>query len=397
MILHRKIGMREYFSCIKSNIFIIVQICLALFLINNQIGYIASELDRIGSIADADNDTYLFQYAMAACGLFDIENGDYSTACKKIRSLPGIEGMGEIFNTSIPMNENSEEHLEDWIHINVLDSIATTAVTYNIKEGRWLNESDRDGNVIHAVLGSALSNKYSIGDKIKIELATNETYEIEVVGKLSDHCDRLDLCGLMASENMYSFMVESKNNIFINHNDIFRSVKAKGLGHATAHCIIKLNKNADKKFLSKYGKLVSFEEMLQKTKEDLHTFAEEASVEGIVWTVVIIFGIIATSYLIGKRRRYVWGIYMMLGEKPNKLLAVHMCNNGITYLLGAAASLLVYGIYYRIEGEPAMSDISIYHIVIDLAFLIIMIIISLLSNLYILKIEPKEILTQTKE
>ena len=87
MILHRKIGMREYFSCIKSNIFIIVQICLALFLINNQIGYIASELDRIGSIADADNDTYLFQYAMAACGLFDIENGDYSITTRGINLI----------------------------------------------------------------------------------------------------------------------------------------------------------------------------------------------------------------------------------------------------------------------------------------------------------------------
>ena len=247
------------------------------------------------------------------------------------------------------------------------------------------------------MVGGALSDKYSIGDKIKIKLATDETYELEVVGMLAEHCDRLDLCGLMASENMYSFMVECENDIFINHNDVFRSIKTEGLGHATAHCIVKLDKNADKKFLSDYGKLVSFDEMLQKTKEDLYTFLKEAAVEGIVWTVVTIFGIIATSYLIGKKRRYAWGIYMMLGEKPNKLLAFHMANNSITYLLGAVASLLVYEIYYRLANESVMSDIGIYHIITDLAFLAAMIIISLLANLYILKIEPKEILTQTKE
>ena len=399
MILYKQIWIREYFSCIKSHIFMIIQICLAFFLINHQIGYISYELGRISSIVDAGSDTWLFQYSMAACGLYD--NGDYTTAYNKISSLPGVEEVGEIFMASGLMEGNVERNLEDFFSIDALDSLATSAVTYNMKEGRWLNESDREGNVIHAVLGGSMADRYKIGDKISIDLdsETRETFEIEVIGKLADHCWKLDMAGLSASQNMYSFMTESEDTIFINNNKVFNMIKEYGFGHATAHCIVKLDKNADKKFLSNYGKLVSFEEMLQETMEDLNDFIKDAAVETVIWTVVIIFGIIAVSYMIGKRRRYVWGIYLMLEEQPKNLLKIHMINNGVTYIIAIAISLLIYEIYYRNEEMEMllMSHVGLYHIIINIAFLIIMMVVSLMSNLYILKMEPKEILTQTKE
>ena len=113
MVLNTKIWIREYFSCIKTNLFIVAQICLALFLINHQVSYISWELEHFDNIVDADSDTYLFQYSMAACGLFnyDIQSGDYAKACEKIRSLPGIEGVGELFDTSfVSVDEDSKEH-----------------------------------------------------------------------------------------------------------------------------------------------------------------------------------------------------------------------------------------------------------------------------------------------
>ena len=73
------IWMKEYFCCMRTNLFIIVQIGLTLFLINNQIGFIASELQQLSSIEKTDPDTYLYQYSMAAAGLFDL-NGDYAKA-----------------------------------------------------------------------------------------------------------------------------------------------------------------------------------------------------------------------------------------------------------------------------------------------------------------------------
>ena len=163
MLLHRKLWAREYLSCIMSNLFIIIQISLALFLINHQISAAVLQIQHLNSITDADADTYLYQYAMAACGLFDIENGDYSAACEKIRSLPGIDGLGEIFNTSITVENDSIQYPEDIFEISAMDSISTAGVTYNIKEGRWLNENDRDGEIIPAVLGGAIANRYQIG------------------------------------------------------------------------------------------------------------------------------------------------------------------------------------------------------------------------------------------
>lgn len=192
-------------------------------------------------------------------------------------------------------------------------------------------------------------------------------------------------------------MVECQNTIFVNHTKIFNMVKREGFGHSTAHCIVKLNKNADKKFLSQYGKLVSFDEMKQETSADISNFIKDAAVEGVVWTVVIIFGIIATGYLISKRRRYVWGIYLLLGITPNKLLGVTMLNSGITYVIGIITSLAVYQWYSQREEMASGTVIHPYHIITGLIFFAIMMAVSLLNNLYILKIQPKEIVTQTKE
>ena len=178
---------------------------------------------------------------------------------------------------------------------------------------------------------------------------------------------------------------------------IFNDLKKFKFGYSNANCIVKLDKKADKEHLSGYGKLVSFEEMKQQTERSIQTFIKESVEEDILWAVVIIFGIIATSYLIGKNRRYVWGIYLMLGEKPKKLLKIHLISNAINYIIGVIAALVTYKIMYKNEEVSSKTDINQYHIMIDLFFLVIMMAVSLISSLYILKIEPKEILTQTKE
>jgi len=390
--------MREYLACIKNNFFIIVQICLALVLINLQVGSIAREVERLSNIEDTDESTYFFQYAMAAGGLFNIGDGDYAGTCEKIKSLPGIEDIGEIFNSSIIVDEGSAKESDEpeMITINAMDSIVTEAITYRMKEGRWLTESDRDKEVIYAVLGGEIAKKHEIGDRISVETDLGEMYEMEVVGKLPEHSEVLYMYVLTQSQSMYSFMQPVDNIILVNNKKVFNDLKRSGFGYSNAHCIVKLNENADKEYLSNYGKIVSIEEMKQETEEELHDFIKETIETSIIWAVVIIFGIIATSYLVGKNRRYVWGIYLLLGEKPKQLLKMHMINNVINYVAGVIISLLiVYQIYLR--DEMLSEGISRYHIMADAVFIFIMLIISLLSNAYIMKLEPKEILTQTKE
>ena len=141
MIFH-KMWMREYLSCILGNVFVVVQICLALFLVNIQVGAIALEVEHLESMAATDGDTYLFQYALAAAGLYDVE-ADYEEACEKIRSLPGVAGMGEFFKNSVSVAEDSEKYPDDWYSMIGMDSIATSAVTYRMKEGRWLDDVGR--------------------------------------------------------------------------------------------------------------------------------------------------------------------------------------------------------------------------------------------------------------
>ena len=191
---------KEYLACIKNNFFIIVQICLALVLINLQVGYITKMVERLsGSIEDADKDTYFFQYAMAASGMWDIEDRDYAAACKKIKSLSGIEDIGEIFDPSVSVEEEG-------ITLNAMDSLVTAAVTYRMEEGRWLTEGDRSGEKVYAVLGGEIAKRHKIGDRISVELLSGVNYEVEVIGKLSENCRTVDLHVLMAGQNVDSFM-----------------------------------------------------------------------------------------------------------------------------------------------------------------------------------------------
>ncbi len=387
---------KEYLACIKNNLFIVVQICLALALINYQVGYITWMVERLSSIEGTDEDTYFYQYAMAAGGVWDMVE-DYTEVSKKIRSLPDIKDMGEIFDFSVSVEEGSVKKTdeEEVIKLNAMDSIVTAAVTYRMEEGRWLTEDDRDGEVIYAVLGGELAKRHRIGDRISVELEPGVNYEMEVVGKLPENCWTVDMNTLMAGQKIYSFMQPSNNDIFVNHKKVFKDAKKSGFGRSNAHCIVKLQKDADKEYLSGYGKLVSFEEMEQDTEKEFHDFVKEAIEENLMWVVVIVFGIIATSYLVGKKRRYVWGIYLLLGEKPEQLLKMYMVNNVMNYIIGVILALLIYQNYLRVENS--MTDISGYHIIVDAVFILVMLIISLLSNAYIMKLEPKEILTQTKE
>ena len=387
---------KEYLACIKNNLFIIVQICLALVLINYQVGNIIWMVERLSGIEDTDKNTYFYQYAMAAGGVWD-GMADYEEVCEKIRSFPGIEDMGETFDFTVSVEEGSVKKTdeEEVIQLQIMDSIVTAAVTYRMEEGRWLTESDRDGEEIHVVLGGEIAKRHKIGDRISVELEHGLNYEMEVVGKLPENCWLVDMNTLTADQRIDSFMQPDNNDIYVNHEKVFSYAKAGGFGRSNANCIVKLQKDADKEYLSDYGKLVSFKEMEQDTEKELHDYVKEIVEENMMWVVVIVFGIIATSYLMGKKRRYVWGIYLLLGEKPEQLLKMLMKNNAINYIIGVIAGLFIYQIYPRDEISP--TGIGRYHIIVDAVFILIMLIISLLSNAYIMKLEPKEILTQTKE
>lgn len=49
-----------------------------------------------------------------------------------------------------------------------------------MKEGRWLTESDREGEVVHVVLGGEIAKKHKIGDRIPVKTDLGNAYEMEV-------------------------------------------------------------------------------------------------------------------------------------------------------------------------------------------------------------------------
>lgn len=386
---------KEYLFSLKSNIFVFIQICLALVLINGSIGYILYQTDQWNNMEKTDQDTYIYQYAMAATGMFDQVETDYEKCIQKIRSLPGIDKVGECFDPTCELN--GDAGLEDSAPpiAYVMDSTVTSAVTYHVKKGRWLTETDRNADKIYAVLSGDMAGRYQVGDHLEVSLDPGGTYEVEVVGILPRNSAVFSTHGVLASQTQESLMQPCENTIFMNHVKVFEDVKSGGFGTPNVHCIVKLNDKADETELSKYGRLVSFAKMEQETKKQIREFIAEDLEECLLWGAIILFGVVATAYLVARKKRYVWAIYLMLGEKASRILKMQILHNGVTYLMAMGIAVILYQFYAR--KNVIMNPLSAAHVLIDFAFVVLMLVVNGFCSAYILKIEPKEILTQTKE
>lgn len=164
-----------------------------------------------------------------------------------------------------------------------MDSTVTSAVTYHVKKGRWLTETDRNADKIYAVLSGDMAGRYQVGDHLEVSLDPGGTYEVEVVGILPRNSAVFSTHGVLASQTQESLMQPCENTIFMNHVKVFEDVKSGGFGTPNVHCIVKLNDKADETELSKYGRLVSFAKMEQETKKQIREFIAEDLEECLLW------------------------------------------------------------------------------------------------------------------
>lgn len=77
--------------------------------------------------------------------------------------------------------------------------------------------------------------------------------------------------------------------------------------------MVKLEKGAGMDIYDTYGKMISFDQLAENTKQELMDFISQCVSRNAVWLLVILFGVAGTSYLMAQKNRYTWGVYSLLG------------------------------------------------------------------------------------
>ena len=135
---------------------------------------------------------------------------------------------------------------------------------------------------------------------------------------------------------------------------------------------------------------------MKNTRERCDGYVINAINYNAVWILVILFGVMGVAYLSAQKRRYILGIYSLLGMSGKQLFDRLLLQNLLTYVLGTIASFLIAPYISGILNY-AVAEITIANVIAMGVLTGILILVSCLCNLYIRQIEPKEILMQIKE
>ena len=140
----------------------------------------------------------------------------------------------------------------------------------------------------------------------------------------------------------------------------------------------------------------SFDTIVASSVKRCRNFLKDALRNNGIWILVILFSVFSTSYMMAKSRRHTWGIYSMLGVTGSKLILQLMAENVLTYALGGVISFIALPHLEKLLGY-SVSEIKTEQLIAVAILIATMLLVSFLCNRYIMKIQPNEILNQTKE
>jgi len=389
---------KEYLGEWKLNLFLIIQIVFSLFLVNSSVSSLVGEYAQLSFATETESDMYFYQNAM---GVLTDEWGleGFTRAVDAMSRLDGFEGMAYQASLECEVagyeNKVSQNTMVNSVYLSPL---LYKGLMYHLKDGRWFQEKDEGTDRLHVVIGGGLSEKYRVGDILTVEYDGKPSKEALVIGDLGTKFYLLSDSSYASGGrylSSYAAMHGREEDFLLLNNEKWLGEFCNDAVYPSVSTVIKVKKGSDLSVYETYGVLASFDEVMQNTREQCKNFTKDAVRDSGIWILVIIFGGIGTSYLIAKKRRYLWGVYSLMGMKGNRLLLRLMSQNVLTYLLGGAAAIVLSPYIAKVMNY--WSEITVVNIIAVAVLMGIMLLINYLCNRYIKYIEPKEILNQTKE
>lgn len=392
---------KEYIHEWRMNLFIILQMVIVLFFVNTQVSHLVEEWGKLNSLLKTEDNLYFYENALATiCGSTGSQKA-FQYAEKKLAELDGMEEIAYAAEVSCQINGYQNRITTDNYISNLnMNPLLWKGIQYPLVEGRWFQEQDAIDDMLQVVIGGGLSEKYKVGDSFILVYDNGIKRNAIIIGDLGTDFDILDNAYMYAAagETIDAYVVQhgADEDILLSNDARWFEELQDEAAYPSSSALLKIKPGTDLALYEKYGVLSSFDKIMKNTRERCDGYVINAINYNAVWILVILFGVMGVAYLSAQKRRYILGIYSLLGMSGKQLFDRLLLQNLLTYVLGTIASFLIAPYISGILNY-AVAEITIANVIAMGVLTGILILVSCLCNLYIRQIEPKEILMQIKE
>jgi hypothetical protein len=322
-------------------IFVFLQLVFVIYLVNTQLSYIASEYSQMNVIQETGQNLYFYQNVLATVNTSGYTE-DIETVENTLKTMDGYEGLAYYADCTCEVTgyQNSDNSsANEIININLSKNLYQ-GISYTLSSGRWFDETDDKKDTLPVIIGGGLSGKYNVGDIIEVQYMDDVKANAEIIGDLGESFWLLEDAFVSETGYINSFMAEygSADDVILSNRLSWFSVHKDILSYPTVSSMIKINSGANLGEYEKYGKLVSFDALIQKTKEQCDQYLQRAIHDNIIWIFVVLFGIIASSYVCAGQRKYIGGVCLLMGMSNRKILYELMKQILFIFVLSAIAA-----------------------------------------------------------
>ncbi|MDD4493536.1 MAG: hypothetical protein PHV32_04190 [Eubacteriales bacterium] len=354
-----------------TTLLLIVQVFLALFIMNITIGIINnySGLEQTVKNSGLIDDYYL--------SLDNSDNVDYIT-----QKLDGLAGLESIAN--IEYIRYGSRH-----DVIIADSEIVHEFQSPLSKGRWLGEQDyklETDYEIPVIVSDNLKDKYKYGEIYTFEIVLGNRPSTKVILKIKP-------VGILRKPNYFFSMTGNymSNVISKDFNGIiipyFSGLKELYEMPYNRSLLLIPHKNADDALLESWeselsdiGKLDKIALLLQQYKENNKSVAVFFGSIGIVILVLTVVGLSGNSMLSIAYSEKLYAVYFMCGMKWRFGVLLTIIKNILLVLFPALLSMLCFLIFRNILPEFQM-HISIGQILLSMGLCLFILLVSSIEPL----------------
>ncbi|MBQ2884474.1 MAG: hypothetical protein IJE43_11995 [Alphaproteobacteria bacterium] len=368
---------KNYKINLKMNLFIIIQLVFMLLIVNANVSDVMYLRNTAYYCKEVPQNIYFLSGATKGSVLLG-DVAEFYSFVDELNQSSAILDVGYQLEDGVYIKDEDDQVIP-YIYLNS----TMQEIEYPLKKGEWFSKSTKDDR-IQIVIGGEIGKRYKVGETIRlldaIKIDNKIEYreiDAEIIGILKDPSYVINL-GVSASRPTYNNLYDEYQNVILSNSDIvidYDGVVRYPLGSVT----VKLDDDADKDSITKYGQLFSFNDIEENSKTSYFKNIMNKLPSVLIIIAAVVFGLVGTTYLYVYRYMKTTTIYYLTGLSKKKCQYLITSNNLISLIVAVIVSILLLLFNEELrESLFARNPIGVANIVITLGFAMV---VALISNI----------------
>lgn len=361
------------------NLFIIIQLVFMLLIVNANVSDVMYLRNTAYYCNEVPQNIYFLSGATKGSVLLG-DVAEFYSFVDELNQSSAILDVGYQLEDGVYIKDEDDQVIP-YIYLNS----TMQEIEYPLKKGEWFSKSTKDDR-IQIVIGGEIGKRYKVGETIRlldaIKIDNKIEYreiDAEIIGILKDPSYVINL-GVSASRPTYNNLYDEYQNVILSNSDIvidYVGVVRYPLGSVT----VKLDDDADKDSITKYGQLFSFNDIEENSKTSYFKNIMNKLPSVLIIIAAVIFGLVGTTYLYVYRYMKTTTIYYLTGLSKKKCQYLITSNNLISLIVAVIVSILLLLFNEELrESLFARNPIGVANIVITLSFAMVVASISNIAS-----------------